>query len=484
MQSSNAALAQKLLAESIAAFYDDPLGFALFAFAWGEGELKGCSLDKWQCEFLDDIGRQCRKDPTRSIQMATVSGHGIGKSALTSILILWVMSTRPMLSGVVTANTGTQLSTKTWRELSVWHRRLINRDWFKWTATKFYHVAYPEAWSVAAIPNTEHNSEAFAGLHAEHVLQIYDEASNIPDKIWEVSEGAMTTPGAIWCVFGNPTRNTGRFRECFGKFKGRWTTRQIDSRSAKMTDKRKIAEWVEDYGEDSDFVRVRVKGQFPRSADSQFIPVDIVQAASLRHVEPSVFAMSPKVIGVDVARFGMDQSVIFRRQGVKLWEPKTWRGVDTMELASHVVDEARQFRPHAIFVDGTGVGGGVVDRLRQVAIPGIQVIDVQFGAQAADRRLYANVRAELWGRMREWLKGDVDIPNHPGLLDGLVQPEYGFNNRMQLQLERKEDMKGRGLASPDEADALAVTFAHCQLDIDDPARGYARHIRRATHAYA
>ena len=127
------------------------------------------------------------------------------------------MSTRPHLSGVVTANTMSQLSTKTWRELALWYKRLINRHWFKWSATKFWHVEHPETWAVHATPNSEHNSEAFAGLHAKYVLMIFDEASAIPDKIWEVAEGALTDSDTeiIWLAFGNPTRSTGRFRECF-----------------------------------------------------------------------------------------------------------------------------------------------------------------------------------------------------------------------------------------------------------------------------
>ena len=152
-----------------------------------------------------------------------------------------------------------QLKTKTWRELAVWHKRSLIKDWFEWTATKFYHIGHPETWFTAAIPWSEKNPEAFAGQHGEHVLVIYDESSAIPDIIWEVLEGVMTPPGAMRFAFGNPTRNTGKFRECFGKFKHRWLLWQIDSRDCRMTDKRKLDEWVDDYGEDSDFVKVRLR---------------------------------------------------------------------------------------------------------------------------------------------------------------------------------------------------------------------------------
>jgi hypothetical protein len=472
------------IAQQVAEFFADPYGFVLWAFPWGEGELAGQEPDDWQISVLETIGKALRDDPGRAVQFATASGHGIGKSALTSWLILWAMSTRAHLNCVVTANTGTQLSTKTWRELALWHKRAINREWFDWTATTFRHRHFPATWTASAIPNTEHNSEAFAGTHAKHVLLLFDEASAVPDKIWEVSEGAMTTPGAIWCVFGNPTRNTGRFRECFGRYKHRWHTLCVDSRTARMTDKTKLRQWVDDYGEDSDFVRVRVKGEFPRAGDTQFIPADIVQAANARTIDSRVFAEYPRFLGVDVARFGMDQSVIIRRQGSKVWEPRSWRGIDTMELSGYVIEEIRNFNPTVVFIDGGGVGAGVVDRLRHEHLPRVKIVDVQFGAQANDKRLYANVRAELWARMRDWLKGEVDLPQHRGLSDGLVQPEYGFNARMQLQLERKEDMKARGLGSPDEADALAVTFALAAMDPEQrQARAAARRVTHGNRLY-
>jgi len=378
-------------------------------------------------------------------------------SAITAWLILWAMSTRPHLNGVVTANTLNQLSTKTWRELAVWHKRAINASWFQWTATRFSHVAHPETWFVAAVPQSEHNSEAFAGLHARYVLIIFDEASAIPDSIWEVTMGAMTTPGAIWVVAGNGTRNTGRFRECFGSQRHRWTTRSVDSRTARKADKKYLQTLIDDYGLDSDFVKVRVLGQFPKASDTQFIPVDTVERAMTRTLNPRQFAGFPRILGVDVARFGSDQSVIICRQGTKAFDPQTYRQIDLMELAGRVAEAYRELLPETVIVDETGLGGGVVDRLKQLGIP---VVGVNFGAQAAvDPGAYANMRAEIWGQMRSWLQGEVDIPNMRELRDDLVGVEYGYDGKMRIQLERKDKMRERGLASPDIGDALALTFA-------------------------
>ena len=204
------------LIEDIAAFYDDPLGFVLYAFPWG---VNGGPLadedgpDEWQRDVMGAIAESIKagQDVGTAIQVAVASGHGIGKTALVAWLILWYVSTHEFPQVVVTANTGTQLSAKTWRELSKWHKLSINQHWFAWTATRFSHISYPETWFASAIPWTEHNSEAFAGTHEKHVLVIFDEASAIADKIWEVTEGAMTTAGAMWLCFGNPTQTTGRF---------------------------------------------------------------------------------------------------------------------------------------------------------------------------------------------------------------------------------------------------------------------------------
>ena len=448
------------LREEIAKCWDDPLRFVLLAFPWG---VKGTPLEKfpdgpdeWQREQLNAIRDHIRGDGDVSMRDATTSGHGIGKSAETAWLIIWFCSTRPHCAGRITAGTQAQLNSTTWRELSVWHNRAINKHWFKWTATRFFAVESPETWGVTAIAWSEHNSDAFAGLHAEHVLVIYDEASAIADSIWEVTEGAMTTPGAFWLVFGNPSRNTGRFRECFRSMRHRWATRQVDSRTCRMTNKAEIDQWEEDYGEDSDFFRVRVRGEFPRISDSQFISEDAVREAQQRVQPPQVFAHYPLIMGVDVARFGGDQSVITLRQGPKIHYQHAYRGLDTVEVA----DKARELYLNegsvaAICVDGPGVGGGVVDQLKRFKLP---VIDVQPAGTPPDPREFLNMRAWLWGQIKVWLE-HADLPaGDRDLLYDLTAIEYGYDKKLRIQMESKKDMKTRGVPSPDKADSLALTF--------------------------
>jgi hypothetical protein len=476
-----AELKQKLIDE-VGAFALDPLGFVLFAFPWGEAGTMLADADgprRWQRELLGELGRRLREGHGAGdllpILMARASGHGVGKSTVAAWVILWGLSTMPNARVVVTANTDSQLRTKTWPEVTKWLRLMINRDWFKATATAVFSAQADRErlWRADAIPWSDENTEAFAGLHnkGRRVILIFDEASAISDKIWEVSEGALTDQDTeiLWLAFGNPTRNSGRFRECFGRFRHRWDHGLIDSRDVEGTNKAQLEQWVRDYGEDSDFVRVRVRGLFPHASSMQFIPSDLVEAAAGR--EALLVLDDPLVMGVDVARFGDDASIIRFRRGrdARTFPPIKLRGADTMELAARIADEGSRFPVAAIFIDGGGVGGGVVDRCRQI---GLNVTEVQFGARSDrppignDRAIgYANKRAEIWGAMRDWLPGGA-IDNDPELIADLTGIEYGYvlrDGRDAIQLERKEDMRRRGLASPDNGDALALTFAYPAL---------------------
>ena len=451
---------EQALTEDMARFYDDPVGFVYYAFPWGQGELADYDgPDKWQIAQMESIAEKLRKDPEATIRDATASGHGIGKTAETSWLILWCMSTRAHLSGVVTANTMAQLRTKTWRELALWWKRSINRHWFGWAAEKFWHKEHPEDWYVSAIPNSEHNSEAFAGLHGRYKIIIFDEASAIPDKIWEVTEGAMTDPRSFWFVYGNPTKNTGRFKDCFVKDRKRWTTRNIDSRTCKMTNKVELEEWITTYGIESDFVKVRILGQFPKSGAMQFLSEDLVDRAHRLRSPFEAWCMVPIVIGVDVARYGDDKTCIAIRQGRKLHDVRKFREKNTIQVAREVIQAVRDYdRAAAIFVDGVGVGAGVVDQLQMQGYP---VIEVNGGETAFEDTKYYNKTAEMWDRMRDWFKSGADLS---AVTDSetrlaLTGREYYFDDKERIRLERKADMKKRGLSSPDEADAVAHTFA-------------------------
>ncbi len=461
-----------ILADECSKYYADPYGWVLFAFEWDHGELEGFEgPDIWQRDTLIDIGRQVLErgfdgiTPVDPIREATASGHGIGKSALTAWLILWIMSTRPYAKGIVTANTSEQLRTKTWSELGKWRSRCIVDHWFEYNSGRgsmsLYHKSYPESWRVDAQTCREENSEAFAGLHAASSTPFYlfDEASAVPDKIWEVAEGGLTDGEPMFFAFGNPTRNTGKFKTCFSH-SSRWVTRQIDSRTAKMTNKRLIQQWIDDWGDDSDFVRVRVLGRFPKAGDTQFIPSDVVYDAQKRGIG-RYMGDDPLICGIDVARGGDDNCMIGFRRGKDAKSEKTYRipgekSRNSMRVISKIIMILDRHKPDVTFLDETGIGGPMVDRLVQL---GYHVIGVGFGWKADDEIHYSNKTAEMGARLRQWMMDGGSIPDDPQLEEELTSRDYWHDKKDRLVLEDKPSMKKRIKCSPDWADQLYLLFA-------------------------
>ena len=465
--------AEIALADDIGSFAADPYRYAVYAFPWGEGELAGIDGPRaWQREVMDAI-KDHLSDPARRytpLRIARASGHGIGKSALIAMLNKWALDTCVDTRIIITANTEGQLLTKTSPELAKWARLSITSAWFKQNATSHISTmkARDKSWRSDLVTWSDNNTEAFAGLHnqGKRIVLIFDEASGIADKVWEVALGALTDENTeiIWLAFGNPTQNSGAFRECFGKQRALWNTKQIDSRTVEGTNKAYLDELVRTYGEDSDIAKVRVRGMFPSASSMQFIGMDQVEAAQARPVG-TFLGSDPLIYGVDCARFGDDSSVLAKRVGrdarSRPW--KRWNKMDAMQLAGDIALEAQQEHPDAIFVDAGNIGAAVVDRLRQLGIE--NVYEVWFGGEGRDANWNsvkvrtANKRAEMWTNMREWLKSG-SIPDEQKLIDDLVGPLYSFaGDDTRIMLERKKDMKKRGLASPDDGDALACTFA-------------------------
>ncbi len=482
--------AEAELREDIAAFAHDPLGFVHFAFPWGEPgtELaKEAGPHQWQVDELELIAARLKAgDIDGAIRIATASGHGIGKSALVAWIILWALATSALTKVVITANTGDQLRTKTWPEVSKWFNLAICRHWFIFEATSIRaRGSQSKTWRCDAATWSETNTAAFAGLHnkGRRIVLLFDEASQIADKVWEVAEGALTDEDTeiLWLVFGNPTETTGRFRECFagGRFSHRWHPRQIDSRDVPGTNKAEIAKWIKDYGEDSDFVRVRVKGQFPRGGSLQFIDSETVEKARKR--EAVCHIRQPLVLGVDVARYGDDQQVIYSRRGLdaRTIPPLKFRGLDLVAFSGKITEHAQTHNAAAVFIDEGGMGAGVVDMVRSM-LRGVLVIGVNFGGKVdgmaivGDQVTVADKAAEIWSHMRAWLRTGA-IPNDPEIIAELTGRQYGFDTHSAIRLEAKADMKKRGLSSPDNADALALTFAYPVADLPDYADSPSRY---------
>jgi hypothetical protein len=441
----------------------DPLRWAKHAWPWVEGDPEQ-SIREWQEDIFTVVRDHLGNPETRyqPLQIAVASGHGIGKSATMGMLSNWAMSCYADAKLVTTANTDGQLRTKTAPEIGKWFRTSITAEWFdvQSTSIKTRDKEHANDWRQDFVPWSEHNTEAFAGLHnlKRIIVLEFDEASKIHDKVWEVAEGALTDENTviIWIVFGNPTRNSGRFRECFRKFRHRWVTRQIDSRTVPGTNKKKIQQWQDDHGEDSDFFKIRVRGQFPSQSALQFISADDADAAQKRQLRPEQFKFAPVIIGVDPAWSGDDALEIMLRQGLYSKSlatiPKNDNDVEVANLIARLEDE---HKADAVFVDG-GYGTGIVSAGK---VMGRNWRIIWFSGKVIDSG-FVNKRAEMWGGIKQWLKdgGSID-PNDQGLYDDLIGPETVPRLDGKILLESKEDMKDRGLPSPNKGDALALTFA-------------------------
>lgn len=467
---------ERELAKAMADYFTDPLGFVKFAYPWGKpGVLERyAGPDIWQAEYLKELGEEVRKrkfdgfNAVMPIRETTASGHGIGKSVLVAFIVNWIMSTRPHCKGTVTANTFQQLSTRTWATIQTWTKRCITGHWFTVTGERMYHPQFKDSWFCSAQSCKEENSEAFAGQHAADSTSFYvfDEASAVPDKIWDVAFGGLTDGEPMFFAFGNPTRSQGTFhRITFGAERNRWIARSIDSRNCTFSNKALIEEWIADRGEDSDYVRVRVRGVPPRADDSQFIDMERISNAQRRQV--AVLNDEPLIAGVDLAWGGDDENVVRFRVGndARSIKPLRIPGEKTRDSAVMVVKLADMLNQtysgrkiHTMFIDSAGISGAVGARLRQLGHK--NVIEVNFGADSPDDH-YAYMRDYMWGKMKDWLLvGGID--SHPGLEADLSGPGYSLDKRVRVKLESKDDMKkriGASFNSPDDADALALTFA-------------------------
>ena len=462
-------------------FQDDPLQFVYYAFPWGQQNSPLENSDgprEWQVTALTKIRDHLRANRHKSTQdltpellkMARSSGRGIGKSAFVAWVALWMFSCIPSSTVIVSANTEAQLKGTTFPEIKKWATMAINNRWFEYAMMSIQPAEWlvdamktttqldSAYWSITARLWSEEAPDAYAGAHSQRGMAVlFDEASGIPGCIWSVAQGFFTdkTNHRVWLAISNPRNPSGEFFECFHGNRDQWDTASIDGRSVAENDHQLYENIIKQYGEDSDQARVEVYGQFPRQGDYQFIGRGDVDDAVQREAfdDPG----SPLVMGVDPARYGDDSAVLAYRKGrdAKSIPFERYKSCSITELAEHVARGIDKYKPDAVFVEGDGVGGGVVDVLKQA---GFKVTEVKTGGGAQDKEMYGNHRTEMWGRIREWLPTG-SLPNLKELGDDLCAPMYEFTLKGQLKLEPKDKMKKRGFASPDFADALAMTFS-------------------------
>ena len=457
------------------AIKDNPLAFVMYAFPWGT---PGTPLEhftgprKWQREVLQDLADHIKTNRGKidfdTLREAISSGRGIGKSALVSWLTIWMLTTRIGSTTIISANSEAQLRSVTWAEITKWLAMSLNSHWFEVSATRLMPAKWitelverdlkkgTRYWGVEGRLWSAENPDAYAGVHNyDGVMVIFDEASGIDDGIWSVTAGFFTenTPNRFWLAFSNPRRNTGYFYETFHSKREFWKTKVVDARTVEGTDKAVYQQIIDEYGADSSQAHVEVYGEFPNAGDDQFISSGVVDDAMAR--EKYKDQTAPIIIGVDPARFGADATVIAIRQGRDIVRIDRHRGDDTMTVVGHIIEAIEEFKPAMVVIDEGGLGAGIVDRLKEQRY---KIKGVNFGNKSSQPIMYGNKRAEMWGKMKEWLK-TASIPKDRFLKTDLISPMMKPDSRGTIFLESKKDMKARGLASPDAADAICVTFA-------------------------
>lgn len=470
------------LAEALSEYYADPLGYVLFAYPWGKpGPLVNyAGPDDNQRKFLQDVGRAVKGErpngvrqpvfdgihPVLPILLAESSGHGTGKSAQGAWITDWITQTRPRSIGTITAGTYVQLEERTWAAIQFWTRLSVAGHWFDIQSKGMYHKHLGDDWTVHAQSCKEENSQSFAGQHAASSTSwyLFDEASEVPDGIFTTAYGGLTDGEPMMFVWGQMVRNTGEFyRICYGDLKSRWNTRRIDSRTSQFTNKELITQWISDYGIDSDFVKVRVLGLPPSASELQYIDKARVEAA--RHRKQVAMLDEPLIAGFDVSGGGKAWNEIRFRRGLD-GNPADLKPVripgehdpDRSQRVGICAELLRDQRPGrklaALFVD-SAFGAAIAVRLRALGFQ--NVFEVNFGGASPDPH-YANMRAYMYGKCKEWLLLG-GLPDDENLCSQLCLPGYHINNSGKLVMESKADIQARGEASPDAADAFVLTWA-------------------------
>ena len=443
---SNASTSENPFVEFIKKYRHNPVSFVKDVF--------NVEPDEWQASLLQAIADNKRRISVRS-------GHGVGKSTAASWAMLWYLLTRYPVKVVVTAPTSSQLFDALFAEIKRWVKEMppALSELLEVKSDRIELRPSPTEAFISARTSRAEQPEALQGIHSDNVMLVADEASGVPEAVFEAAAGSMSGHNALTILLGNPVRSSGYFFETHNRLKDEWFTLHVNCEKTKRVSDEFVREMAMKYGEESNAYRVRVLGEFPLSDDDTMIPFSVVEQAMNRDIEVDEFA--PMTYGVDVARFGSDKSALAKKKGNVIVEVKKWSGLDLMQLTGAIKaeydTEEFQDRPLSIYIDSIGLGSGVVDRLREMGLP---AVGINVSESPAMKTTYVNLRAELWGKMKNWLEQrNCTLPKDDDLLAEITAPRYSFNSSGKLKIESKEEMKKRGLASPDLADACILTLA-------------------------
>ena len=361
--------------------------------------------DPWQAELLNKVATGQRKISVRA-------GHGVGKSAAASWTIVWYFLTKHPCKIVLTAPTSSQLFDALFSEVKSWIRKLPEalQTLLEVTSDRVVLLAAPQDAFISCRTARAETPEAMAGVHSQNVLLVVDEASGIPEQVFEAASGSLSAESCCFIMLGNPVRTSGTFFDSHNRLKKEFHTMHVSCVDSPRVSKEFIKEMAIRYSEDSSAFYVRVLGEFPKLDDETIISLALVEDAQNRDIQMS--EMTPKIWGVDVARFGSDQSVLAERQGTVINWIESWKGKDLMQLTGLITNKYEELptsqQPIEILVDSIGLGSGVVDRLQELGLP---VRGINVAEAPSMRGQYVNLRAELWFRMKEWLEArDCKLP--------------------------------------------------------------------------
>ena len=399
------------------------------------------------------------------------SGHGCGKDGDASIIILWFMTTRPYAKVVCTAPTNRQLKDILMSEISKWLRQSTLAEEFVVQKDIIFHRESQKEWWVRFISPSvratkEEQAETLAGLHADHLLIIVDEASGVPDPTFIPLEGALTQPDNKVLLIGNMTRNSGYFYDTqfHAAIKKDWFKLHWDSRNSTLVDKSMPEYFARKYGIDSNVYKIRVEGNPPSQDDTTLIP--LWAAEQCIGLESEVAEDEPLYLGVDVARYGSDASIIMPRRGLVIYPWETFHKLNTIDLGGFINLAYQDQEASGCAIDVIGVGAGVADWLEKHHMKNLYQVNVT--AASSDISKYHRLRDELWVKVRDnCLLGKYSFPDVKvagdeeslgmKLSSELGAVRYAFNVHGGIKVESKKDMKARGVDSPNIADALCLT---------------------------
>jgi hypothetical protein len=435
----------------------DALKFAVECF--------GFQPDDWQADALRRASGEGR------IRLAMKACAGPGKTSVLAILgwhrLACFAGRGEHPKGAAVSITGDNLDMNLWPELSKWQSRSpFLLEAFEWGKTRIFAKDHPETWFLAArsfpkAADMETVGRTLSGLHSDYPFFLIDESGDIPPQIAKSAEQALSTcKHGLVATAGNTTSHNGLLYFVCSQAREGWEVITITGdpdradRSPRV-DRAWAKQQIETYGRDNAWVMAYILGEFPPGSINALLTVDEVEAALGKHLRPDAYQWSQKRLGIDVARFGDDRTVIFPRQGLAAFQPHVMRVQDTCQIAARAQVVKLDFGSEMEFIDDTGHWGhGVIDNMRTA---GYNPFGIQFHGPAIDPR-FKNRRAEMWMQMAEWIKRGGALPNMPELVGELTAPTYTFAQG-KFQLEDKDMIKKRLGRSPDLGDALALTFA-------------------------